>query len=408
MIGNMSLRSTSLKAYTQPHQFEPLLPARGLDELAARTRAVVEASHRLQGMAHATTRAALRELVRSMNSYYSNLIEGQSTHPLNIERALTNVAPSREPDTARRQRLAVAHIDAERELELQCKTEREALASTFLMRCHGSLDSRLSEPDRRTDKEGHPVEPGQLRNADVAVARQQAPAWAAVPAFLARADEMYAKDWRLDRLLVAVACAHHRLMWVHPFVDGNGRAVRLQTHCAMQALTAGLWSVNRGLARRRDEYYTHLSNADMARQGDLDGRGNLSERMLLAWCDFFIAICEDQVALMTRMLDLGDVKKRLDALVTVRAKQRGGDGYRDEAVLALHHVFAAGPVARGEFVQLTGLGERTGRKVLAALLADGLLASDTPKGEVRLGLPLDALNILMPNLYPEAATALEE
>jgi hypothetical protein len=76
--------------------------------------------------------------------------------------------------------------------------------------------------------------------------------------------------------------------------------------------------------------------------------------------------------------------------------------------VALHHLFAAGPVARGEFVQLTGLGERTGRKALTALLADGLLVSDTPKGEVRLGLPLDALNLLMPNLYPEAAVAVEE
>ncbi len=76
--------------------------------------------------------------------------------------------------------------------------------------------------------------------------------------------------------------------------------------------------------------------------------------------------------------------------------------------MALHHLFAAGPVARGEFVQLTGLGERTGRKALTRLLAEGLLLSDTPKGEVRLGLPLDALNLLMPNLYPEAAVAVEE
>lgn len=111
---------------------------------------------------------------------------------------------------------------------------------------------------------------------------------------------------------------------------------------------------------------------------------------------------------MTRTLDLGDFKKRLDALIVVRARERGGDGYRGEAVLALHHVFAAGPVSRGEFVQLTGLGERTGRKVLAALLGERLLASDTPRGEVRLALPLDALNILLPNLYPEAATAVED
>ena len=40
------------------------------------------------------------------------------------------------------------------------------------------------------------------------------------------------------------------------------------------------------------------------------------------------------------------------------------------------------------------------------LLKDGLLVSRTPKGELEIGFPLDALNVLFPNLYPEAATAL--
>ena len=68
------------------------------------------------------------------------------------------------------------------------------------------------------------------------------------------------------------------MSWVHPFRDGNGRSVRLQTHCALFPVSAGLWSVSRGLARRRDEYYAHLDAADAPRAGDLDGRGNLSDR----------------------------------------------------------------------------------------------------------------------------------
>ena len=43
---------------------------------------------------------------------------------------------------------------------------------------------------------------------------------------------------------------------------------------------------------------------------------------------------------------------------------------------------------------------------LAQLLADGLLISDTPKGPVRMGLPLDALGVLLPNLYPEAVSSM--
>ena len=396
----MSLTPAHLTVYDQPHQFEPLLVQKRQEEFALRTRKVVEAAHQLQGAAHASTRERLREVVRSMNSYYSNRIEGQSTHPLNIDRALRQDF-SVEPDIARRQRIAIAHIEAEKELEPLAITEAQALNSTFLQRAHACLYGRLALEDRRTEND-RVVEPGVWRQEDVTVYRHQPPTWSAVPAFLARADQVYSRPCGLDAVLVTMACAHHRLVWTHPFLDGNGRACRLQTHAALLPLSAGLWSVNRGLARQRDRYYTLLSNADMARQGDLDGRGNLSERMLGEWCSFFIEVCEDQVTFMTRMLDLDQLKQRLAGLVLVRSQNQ--PDYRKEAVLPLHHVLAAGPVARGEFVQMTGLGERTGRKVLSQLVKDGLLVSDTPKGEVGIGFPLDALNLLFPNLYPEAAT----
>ena len=334
-----------------------------------------------------------------MNSYYSNRIEGQSTHPVNIDKALKKDF-STEPSIAQRQRIAIAHIDAEKELEQIVTGEAQALSSGFLQQAHASLYGRLVEADRTTES-GHVVAPGVWRQQDVTVSRHQPPTWSAVPSFLTRADQVYGKPWGLDTLLLAIASAHHRLVWIHPFLDGNGRACRLQTHCALLPLSAGLWPVNRGLARNRDDYYTKLSNADMARHGDLDGRGNLSERMLMEWCDFFISLCEDQVAFMTKMLDLNQLKQRLAGLVLVRSQER--HDYRQEAVLPLHHVLAAGPVSRGEFLQMLGLGERTGRKTLSQLVKDGLLVSDTPKGNVGIGFPLDALSLLFPNLYPEAA-----
>lgn len=398
----MSVPATPVTVYDQPHQFEPLLPMRQLDELAGQSRPVIEAALRLQSSAHASALSELRSLVRAMNSYYSNRIEGQSTHPVHIAQAL-KADFSAQPDIARRQRLAIAHIQAERALEDLISSEVQALHSDSLMLAHQTLYGQLSPEDRRVE-EGVEVSPGLLRTQDVTVHRHQPPSHASLPLFLARADERYAKKWGLDQLLVVAACTHHRLAWVHPFLDGNGRACRLHTHAILKSLTAGLWSVNRGFARRRDDYYRHLSEADMPRHGDYDGRGNLSERMLIAWCEFFIATCKDQVDFMTRMLNLDDLKTRTAALVTIRSHQRGMQDYRAEAILPLQHVIALGPVTRGEFVQMTGLGERTGRKVLAQLLADGLLQSDSPKGPVRIGFPLDALNVLFPNLYPEAAT----
>jgi Fic family protein len=386
--------------YREIHQFEPLLPQRDLGQFRERSRAIVEASLRLGAAAHETTRAELRELVRAMNSYYSNRIEGQGTHPRNIERALKKDF-SDKPDTARLQRIALAHIEAEKELEEQTGGGANTLLSSFAIQAHTALYRRLS-PEDRTTKDGIVVEPGQLRERDVDVGRHVPPAHEAVPAFLKRFDEVYATKRGLDDLLIVISCAHQRFAWIHPFIDGNGRAARLQTHCALSTLGSGLWSANRGLARRRDDYYARLADADEPRRGDLDGRGNLSEAGLRLWISFFLEVCEDQVSFMKKMLDLDNMKRRIEALVTFRSAE--DKTIRPEAVLPLFHLFAAGPLTRGEFQQMTGLGERVARALLSRLIGTGLVASDGPYASVRLALPLDSLQFLFPGLYPEAAT----
>jgi Fic family protein len=387
--------------YTQPHQFEPLLPQKRLDEFRHRSNVVVEASIRLAASAHPSTVATLRTLVREMNSYYSNRIEGQGTHPLNIERALRRDF-SEQPDVARLQRLALAHIEAEQALEDQLKAGAVALSAAFLQRAHYELYARLSETDRTND-DGVVVVPGEWRTRQVAVGRHEPPWHEALPAFLARMDAVYAKPCAQEDLLLVAAATHHRAAWVHPFVDGNGRAVRLQTHGALFKLSAGLWSVNRGLARNREHYYLLMDTADAPRHGDLDGRGNLSEKALGDWCDWFISIAEDQVAFMAKMLALDDMKQRITALVTYRAQF--DKGIRQEAILPLYHLFLAGPTPRGEFAQMTGLGERTARTLLSRLIETGLVTSTGHTAPVQFAFPLDALQFLLPDLYPEAATS---
>lgn len=400
----MSVQPQSLRVYDQPHQFEPLLPTQKLGELREATRRIFEKSSELKGSASPQARTALREIVRSMNSYYSNRIEGQSTHPANIERALRRDF-SDTPDVARRQRVALAHIEAERELEGIVTTEAGALSSGFLKKAHESLYRRLPEPDRLTD-DGRIIIPGGLRTHDVAVGRHQPPTWASIPRFLERMDQVYGGLKGVDAAIYTVAAAHHRMAWTHPFEDGNGRAVRLQTHGALHLMSAGLWSANRGLARYRERYYEMLDNADGARQGDLDGRGNLSEKMLWTWCRYFLDLCEDQVNFMASMLDLSKLKDRIRAYLLVRGATDGITEYREEALLPLHTVAAVGAVSRGDFIRMTGLEERTARKVISRFIKDGLLKSDGHRSELSIDFPLSSLNILFPNLYPEAATAI--
>ena len=108
---------------------------------------------------------------------------------------------------------------------------------------------------------------------------------ASIGGFIERWAAVYGSVRRGEAALVAMAVAHHRLGWIHPFVDGNGRVMRLHCHALLSSLgyTGGLWSPLRGFARTVDRYYALLAAAEEPRHGDLDGRGNLSQAALVAW-----------------------------------------------------------------------------------------------------------------------------
>jgi Fic family protein len=378
-----------------PVDFEPAIPARNLDELRDLSGRIVAASLRVANLAHETTRARLRELLRAMNSYYSNSIEGQSTHPRNIERAL-HADFSAKPNVAKLQRIALAHIDAEKELEAQVAGGLNPFSQKAVLSAHAAMYGRLL-PEDRVSPDGVVLVPGQIRTTDVVVGSHMPPPHGSVERLLQRYEHVYTTLRGREDQLIKVAAAHHRLAWIHPFVDGNGRASRLVTHSAMLSLTGGLWSVSRGLARKRENYYARLADADSPRRGDYDGRGSLSGEGLERWVKFFLDVCEDQATFMARMMNLDDMRRRIEALVTFRR-------IKPQAIIPLHHLFAAGPATRGEFKQMTGLGDRASQAVLASLLREGLVESTSRLGPVHFGLPLDALQFLLPELYPEAAT----
>jgi Fic family protein len=53
----------------------------------------------------------------------------------------------------------------------------------------------------------------------------------AVPRFLQRFEQAFGRLGKTDAILSAAA-AHHRLLWIHPFLDGNGRVARLMSHAS--------------------------------------------------------------------------------------------------------------------------------------------------------------------------------
>lgn len=220
----------------------------------------------------------------------------------------------------------------------------------------------------------------------------------ALDASLARAIKVFGQTLRPQDSLIAIACAHHRLMWVHPFLNGNHRACRLQTHAVLFNISQGLWSMNRSLARNRETCCLHLAAADISRKGDLDGRGHLSESTFVAWCTHFLKTCLDRASFMKGMLDLEGLKTRVAPLMQVRMGVHPDIAYRQEAILFLQYVMSSGPIAQGKFTQMMGLDERTARKSISQLLGDGWLLSDSHRAPVRPELPLNGLEILLPSL----------
>lgn len=389
--------------YTLPHQFEPLMPADArMESLLAKAHDLSRSATLLAGQ---RVPSELRALLRSMNSYYTNRIEGQHTRPQEIDQALRKDF-SKDAKLAAKQRLAVAHIEAEAALEQQYRgldCARALYSADAVQVLHRELFGRMPVEDLLTD-EGEPIVPGQLRQREVQVGEHVAPAFVSVPVFLQRWGSYYGNVRRGEAALVAMACAHQRLGWVHPFVDGNGRVMRLHTHTLLSALgyTGGLWSPLRGFARNTERYYALLADADSLRRGDLDGRGNLSEQALIAWADYVLDVCQDQVGFMAGMLDFETLAARLEACLVYEATVEQS-GVRQESLRGLHYLFLSGEeIARGDFKAMLGMSDRGATDALGALVKRGLLKSDSPKGNVRFGLPQHALRFLFPRLWPEA------
>lgn len=365
------------------------------------------ATERLGARLHPQTRMNLADLVRVMNCYYSNLIEGHHTKPRDIERAL---ADDLDTDETRRnlQVEAVAHIRVQGWIDRQHAegTLPEPASVEFIRHLHRAFYAEapdamlwIGEGERRFR-----MEPGAFRTDtahDVAVGRHLPPPSERVEAFM----EHFAQRYRLEprgtsARILAMAAAHHRLTYIHPFPDGNGRVSRLMSHAmGLKAGigAAGLWSVARGLARgldRRQEYKQMLDHADTPRQGDLDGRGNLSERALIEFITWFLRVCLDQVAFMRDLFDFDRLAGRLKGYVERRE-------LRPEAFHILERVLLQGETPRGEAARITGLKERSARQVLSGLVERGILGSATPKGPVSLRFPADTLDPLFPRLFAE-------
>lgn len=375
---------------------EPMMP-RVTPELISLSGAIRERIGGLKEKLHPITAKAVSAVVADMNSYYSNLIEGHHTYPKDIERALQNDFSSNLQERDK-QLLGLAHVKTENAI-LSSATEENIFTPGTLLKIHETFYANLPESMRLSKSQSgkeYQIIPGKFRNFEVAMGAHQPPASKSLEKFISRFCEAY-KNIPIGEILVAAAASHHRLAWIHPFGDGNGRVVRIFTSSLLKAYGlngGGIWSISRGLARNRSQYYAKLAIADQGRQGDLDGRGTLSERGLVEFCEFFLSTMLDQMDFMLGILKLDSVISRYTRLMHEVFPKKS-----ELCLRIIKELWTFGETPRGKICEITGMSERASRAILSELESKGFVKSDSLKTPVHINISADISEQIFPNLF---------
>jgi len=219
-------------------------------------------------------------------------------------------------------------------------------------------------------------------------------------------ENFHPDRYRGEKKLIAIMAAHHRLVWIHPFLDGNGRVARLWTDAALRSAgleSVGVWCLSRGLARSAHDYKLLLANADQPRRGDRDGRGTLSEAALTDFCDYMFDQALDQIDYLSRLLQLGGFKQRLEHYIQARNDHRvfGIDSdLKPVAAVILLNAFLFGELNRNQALELTGMPPRSARRLIQQLKDDGLLSETSSRSPLRWEIPEHAEPWYFPQLAP--------
>ncbi|MDA3806817.1 MAG: Fic family protein [Thiomicrorhabdus sp.] len=388
------------------NELTPFLPnpsSTRMPELLKKLESLHVSSQALCEGLHPFVLNEVKKSIILVNNYYSNFIESEGTHPADIVKAM-QYEFSNNHDQQRKQRLALAYREAQLlileeplEIDYALDGKIKELHQTF----YGS-DSLLDEQRVVTDKHSnqHRIEPGEFRALNVEVGQHLAPPPEEIPRLFREFFAHYHyddKDLRIKQLLKAFA-AHHRYMYIHPFLDGNGRTGRLMTDGMIkQALpeSYGLWSLSRGLARNNDRYKQFLARADQKRQGSSDGRGLLSESGLIEFIGFMTDIALDQANYMKGVLKLNKLQKRLRDYIAYTEQP-----IPQEFERMIPEFLIAGEIPKGELHNILGCSDRYARKIAKELKELGLIQDEGKFSSYKMMFTSEMLSFVFPDLIP--------
>jgi Fic family protein len=391
--------------------FKPALPAQRLGELKDLAQEVIVASATLEGRIANETARALGERLRFLNSYHSNLIEGHKTTIVEIEAAL-NKDFSRDDEKRYSQELCAAHVNAERALMQKLATEppKNVCSFDFVSLIHRTIYEQLPEQHRFTHSSGgftkFSVMPGKMRQGAVSLdggRTTHGPDANGLPAiYEAFSGTFDPSAFHGDERLIAAAASHHRMAWMHPFRDGNGRVSRLFSGLYLASIginRGNLWSLSRGFSRDKQWYMTNLQSADSPDES----RRGFDQAFFADYCMYFLEVCLDQIRFLDKILALNRIDARIDGYLRDRDKSRGAVSPLDpRAGRLLKALFLQGSVPRGKAQSIMGMdnqSDRHARRIVSQLVKEGLVVSKSHRAPLMIGFPAKVLRYYFPDLF---------
>lgn len=403
-------------------QITPYNDAHMLGDYQDKLVELLQADSALNRTVPDSIRNSIEWLLRQVNCYYSNKIEGNPTHPKELLKAQVPQT-GKEGTTAIRSRAIqelLAHLEVQIKLETKEIASKDICSQEFIKSLHRAFYDGLPEDQLRIknqhgedvlDDNNSPmlISPGEYRKHIVLVGRHEPPPPDELNGYMKWLEFSFNpnKIHGTNRV-IAAAALHHRLAWIHPFEDGNGRVIRLLTDCYMRHSGFGgygLWSITRGFARDKSSYYNALAEADKPRQGAQDGRGRLSDSGLLYFTKYFIDTALDQLKYFSELLELRKLSLRIDYYFELRAKGAlPGMPGEDLPQLKLFArdiyklLLDRGPQSRSDICNYVGRGEQTLRSTFKQMEAERLIAIDS-KNKIKLLLSPNIIEYLFPKLW---------
>ncbi|MBD0678076.1 hypothetical protein [Pseudomonas sp. PSB11] len=205
----------------------------------------------------------------------------------------------------------------------------------------------------------------------------------------------------LRRRIVAVLCQHYQLLHRRTLRNGIGAFARALTfeYFALLGLHPQLWSLSRGLGRRLDEYQSATGMNDPMQTDGFEGAQQLIGREQLAFIDFMLGVCHEEVDYVTTALN----RRRLRESVTRAYKTNSrlkDSGIRPETMPALLALLLQGALPRSEFLTFTGLPYEAVDDQINRLIKLGIVMSPQSNlHRLEIGLRAWIALDLLPNFH---------